>query len=168
MAIGDDHQILIDIHQLHLHTLRGLNHHTAGHTQGPVHPCGHDHAAVALGGQTDILVLQLAVLLDLEGGSVGVAGGHHEALGLALRQTEGDQRCAMAGDVILAAGHQIPLVAAVQMDVAIVIEQTAQIVHRVEHALGRIQKIHQPANLFIHYGDPQTAENRFRSLSTLA
>ena len=79
---GDHQQVAVQREQAGSDGIVLLYQHAACHRQRPVHPCGADHAAVALGVQLSVLLahVDLGVFLDAEAGGIRVGSGHVEAV----------------------------------------------------------------------------------------
>ena len=79
-----------------------------------------------------------------------MAGAHQEALGLSLGDPEGQHRRAAPGDIILAAGDQLPLVFFLQAGVSGLVQFIYQIGLGVVDAVGSVQEGPQAVDSFIH------------------
>ena len=131
--IGDQRRDVLQIHQTHGNTILCPHHGAARDAEGPVHPTGAQHTAVALHAETGVaLSLQLGILLDLEGGAVAVGGGHHEAAGPSVGQPERDQRRAVARHIVPSAGLQRPLLRLPQRAIALQLQQLRRMIHRLK------------------------------------
>ena len=115
---GDHQQVAIQCHQTGYDSAILLHQHTTRHRQRTIHPCGADHAAVALGVQLGVVLphVDLGVLLDAEAGRIRMGGGNVEAVIFQLvAHAEGDDAGAVAADKVVLAGFQRPLAAFQQL-----------------------------------------------------
>lgn len=109
---GDHQQVAVQCHQTGYDSAVLLHQHTTRHRQRTIHPCGADHAAVALGVQLGVVLphVDLGVLLDAEAGRIGMGGGNVEAVIFQLvAHAEGNDAGTVAADKIVLAGFQRPL-----------------------------------------------------------
>ena len=142
---GDDEQITVDVDQLRLQLPVLRRDHAAGDGQRPVKPGTHEHAAVFFRRQLNIGPgLLFRVVLDLEGGRVGMRRGHQKARGRARRHAEGKQGRAVARDKILSARRERPRVRLVQLRIALLRQPVGQRLHGVIAAGAGGQKIKKP------------------------
>ena len=147
--VWDHHRIRVDVDQYGPDALRRAHHRAARHGQRAVEPTAHDHAAVAFGIQADILVAhgQLGVLLDLEGGRIGMTGDQLKGLRLPLGQGEGDHAGAVARHIIAPAGPQMPPLSLLQGLKAR--KGTANGLRRVKAGGAFLNKIDQAPGVFM-------------------
>ena len=148
--VGNQQQVAVDVHQLGFDAVFRLHQHAARNGQGAVQPCGHNHAAVFLRGKTGVGSGQLAVFLDLEGGAVTVAGGHHKALGPSSGDAECQHGAAAAGHIVLAAGGQFPAIGFGKAGITRLFQFLFNILRCMVDAGGSIQKGKQLLGSFIH------------------
>ena len=142
---GDDEQITVDVDQLRLQLPVLRRDHAAGDGQRPVKPGTHEHAAVFFRRQLNIGPgLLFRVVLDLEGGRVGMRRGHQKARGRARRHAEREQGRAVARDKILSARRERPRVRLVQLRIALLRQPVGQRLHGVVAAGAGGQKIKKP------------------------
>ena len=119
---GDHQQVAVQREQAGSDGIVLLYQHAACHRQRPVHPCGADHAAVALGVQLSVLLahVDLGVFLDAEAGGIRVGSGHVEAVVFQLfSHAECKDAGAVAADKIAPAGFQLPPAALQQLGKAL-------------------------------------------------
>ena len=119
---GDHQQVAVQREQAGGDGIVLLYQHAACHRQRPVHPCGADHAAVALGVQLGVLPahVDLGVFLDAETGGIRVGSSHVEAVVFQLfSHAECKDAGAVAADKIAPAGFQLPPAALQQLGKAL-------------------------------------------------
>lgn len=148
--IGDQQQVPVNVHQPGLGTVLGLHHHPSGNGQGAVRPGEQQGAAVALHAQTGIDAVQLAVLLHLEGGAVGMTGADQEALGGGAGQAESHNRRIAPADEVFAAGNQIPLVTLGQLGIAVLRQVPHQVCLGMIGTVGGVQKFAESLDSVVH------------------
>lgn len=119
---GDHQQVAVQREQAGGDGIVLLYQYAACHRQRPVHPCGADHAAVALGVQLGVLPahVDLGIFLDAEAGGIRVGSGHVEAVVFQLlSHAERKDAGAVAADKIAPAGFQLPPAALQQLGKAL-------------------------------------------------
>lgn len=119
---GDHQQVAVQREQSGSDGIVLLYQHAACHRQRPVHPCGADHAAVALGVQLGVLPahVDLGVFLDAETGGIRVGSGHVEAVVFQpFSHAECKDAGAVAADKIAPARFQLPPAALQQLGKAL-------------------------------------------------
>ena len=150
--VGNEQQIPVDLHQTGFQSGLRAHQHAARHGQRTVQPGGHDHAAVALGVEQDILArgVQLGALLDAKGGAIAVAG-HNLHRGVAgFGPCKGDDAGLSAGDEVLPAGLHSPFFALLKADEALLFQNGADGVHRMKRAGRSAQKGAKSLNTVLH------------------
>ena len=128
---GDQGHIPLQIHQTGLQSALPADQYPTRHTEGPIQPAVIDHAAIALGGQADILPRQLRMIPQTEAGGVRMAGGQQEAGRGLLRDAESHQRGTVLGGEVLPSCRQLPP-AGPQLRVSFPQQTLAQLLHGVE------------------------------------
>ena len=111
---GNQQQIPVQGHQPGGDGVVLFHQHPARHGQGPIHPAGADHAAVALRVQLGVLLanVNFGIFLDLETGRVRVRRRYVEAVVFQLgSHAEGNDAGAIAADKIALPRLQFPLFA---------------------------------------------------------
>ena len=127
--IGDHQQIPVDIHQPDRQLLPLPDQHPARCGEGAVQPGAHEHPAVFFRAQLDIVPRRqlFRLLLELEGGGIGMGRRQHIAAGQLLRRAEGQNGRAVADDIILSARPDGPGLLLPQGLIARLLQQLLQI-----------------------------------------
>ncbi len=152
--IGYHQQIPVQIHQTHIHpAVRPAHCHAARHGQGPVKPCGQNHASVILHIQPHIASLRHRLRPGLYLKSGRIAMGRHYMIafkGTALtplpgsRQPKHDQRGIVAGHIIRPARRKLPAVLLPQLRKTGLLQPLFHIVRHMKHAGTVLNKFQQP------------------------
>ena len=118
--VRDDHEITVCIYQPGGDTVSGSHDHTACYGKRTVQPGGADHAAVFLHIQLYILVLHLDLCIgfDLEDRRITVACHDLETGKIFFRNEKCNQGRIISGDIVAAAGLQIPFLPLIQTGAA--------------------------------------------------
>ena len=127
----DQCHVLFQIHQTCLQTVVPAHQYPSGSAEGAVQPAVVDHAAVALGGKAHKLTGQFCMVPQPEAGRIRVTGRQHKPGWGTLGHPKCQQRRAVLGDKILAAGGQAPLPCR-QLGIPLPPQPLAEIFHRVE------------------------------------
>jgi hypothetical protein len=130
--IGDDDEVAVDRGEL-LHDAAVLPRHDAARDgERPVEPARHQHAAVGLGVEPQIVrVRELRVFLKLEGRRVAVRGRHLKARKIPGRHAERDEGRIVSRGEVPPALAQLPRLPFAQLAVALREQDPADILHRV-------------------------------------
>ena len=131
-AQGGDHRHgTVDVHQPGVQAVLGAHQHPACHAQGPVQPGGHDHAAVALHRQAFASGRGGLGGFQPPARVVRVGDGHPPSADAVLRHPPGHDGGPVAGDVIPAAGGQVPVIGFFQFGIAGGFQPAGGLGHRV-------------------------------------
>ena len=155
--IGDYAQILLDVHQPGLHPRLSPHDHPPRHRQGPVQPCGQNHAAVLFRVQLQIGGLHghLRGLLYLERRGIPMGRRDVEALRrVRLGHAERDQGGIVPGHIISLPGFRLPLLRLLQLPEAQSGEHFLQVRHCLESGralLDELQQFLRALLIFLHH-----------------
>ena len=142
---GDHQQIFIHCHRFYSDGSILLHQHPSGHRQRTVKPGGHQAAAVLLSVQLNVMThgRMLGILLDLESGAVAVGRRHQKATLETLRHPEGNDGRTVAGNKILTAGLNLPLILFVERLIAGLLQHPGEVCRHMVAAGAVINKGHQ-------------------------
>ena len=118
--IWDHAEIPVNIDQSALDAIRSAHRQSACYGERSVHPGGKDHAAVFLHIQLYILVLHLDLCIgfDLEDRRITVACHDLETGKIFFRNEKCNQGRIISGDIVAAAGLQLPFLPLIQAGAA--------------------------------------------------
>ena len=141
--IWDHAEILVNIDQSALDTIRSTHRQSACYGERSVHPGGKDHAAVFLGIQAHIVIFyrKLRFFLHLKAGGIAMCRCHMEPFHSSRRNSKSDHGRIIALRVIFSTLFKLPFLVFPQPDISCLFQHRSDIRHRVKTGGAFLYKI---------------------------